>query len=278
MNIAQRNKLLTFAQAKHCHTAMKNRNVNTERILKILHLIPGMGYLISLFFRKQDSSLPVNIFGLNFRNPLGIRSNSHTDVSVIEIIENLGLGFVEISEKASEKLSFKPYDIIVAVRIDAAANGDSERQMALRYDNADMFIFDMDKVVRDVELINVIIDRITETRAYSDSYKPLIIKFSPNTHFSVLGPAVKHAMLSGFDAAMVAGDDEVSFDRIRDCVRFIRSECKGNLPVISSGVSDCEQAKTLAEEGASLQMIDKVFSTYGPKSLSRIVSAIRNMA
>jgi len=58
--------------------------------------IPPVRWLYKLIFSYQDSSLSQEIFGLTFRNPVGIGAGFDKDARMINIISDIGLGHTEI--------------------------------------------------------------------------------------------------------------------------------------------------------------------------------------
>jgi dihydroorotate dehydrogenase len=65
-------------------------------ILKIACNIPLMPGILRLIFEKKDTRLERNIFGLNFKNPVGLAAGFDKNGVWTDQLSNLGFGFIEI--------------------------------------------------------------------------------------------------------------------------------------------------------------------------------------
>ena len=66
------------------------------RALKLLCAIPGGKLLTNKLFNYQNKTLETSAFGLNFPNPVGLAAGFDKDGKYFSVLENLGLGFIEI--------------------------------------------------------------------------------------------------------------------------------------------------------------------------------------
>tara|TARA_Y100000991_G_scaffold72507_1_gene54536 strand:+ start:28377 stop:29399 length:1023 start_codon:yes stop_codon:yes gene_type:complete len=64
--------------------------------IKILFKIPFVGYLIKNIYEVNNDKLSRNLFGLNFKNPVGIAAGFDKNASHISEFEKFGFGFIEI--------------------------------------------------------------------------------------------------------------------------------------------------------------------------------------
>ncbi len=65
-------------------------------ILKFVCSIPFASPILKLFFEKKDRRLERNIFGLRFKNPVGLAAGFDKNGVWVDELSNLGFGFIEI--------------------------------------------------------------------------------------------------------------------------------------------------------------------------------------
>jgi dihydroorotate dehydrogenase len=65
-------------------------------LLRAVCSIPGMKYLIRLAFQPDNSRLAKELFGLKFKNPVGLGAGFDKNARYLRELECLGFGFVEI--------------------------------------------------------------------------------------------------------------------------------------------------------------------------------------
>lgn len=65
-------------------------------ILKIACAIPLMSSILRLIFEKKDTRLERNVFGLHFKNPVGLAAGFDKNGVWTDQLSNLGFGFIEI--------------------------------------------------------------------------------------------------------------------------------------------------------------------------------------
>lgn len=64
--------------------------------LKFINKIPGVASLIRSQCQIQDSRLEREVFGLKFKNPVGLAAGLDKDANLYKELENFGFGFIEI--------------------------------------------------------------------------------------------------------------------------------------------------------------------------------------
>jgi dihydroorotate dehydrogenase len=64
--------------------------------LKIICAIPLMSSILRLIFEKKDTRLERNIFGLHFKNPVGLAAGFDKNGVWTDQLSNIGFGFIEI--------------------------------------------------------------------------------------------------------------------------------------------------------------------------------------
>lgn len=73
--------------------------------LHYLFLIPGVKAIMSSLYGCQHNSLRRNVFGLNFKNPVGLAAGFDKDAKMIDQLDTFGFGYIEIGT-----LTPKPQD------------------------------------------------------------------------------------------------------------------------------------------------------------------------
>jgi dihydroorotate dehydrogenase len=68
----------------------------TFTILKLAGKIPGLIDLISLVHRTEDKKLERTLFGITFKNPVGLAAGFDKDAKLIDELAAFGFGFIEI--------------------------------------------------------------------------------------------------------------------------------------------------------------------------------------
>lgn len=68
----------------------------TFSMLKMIGKIPGMKTLLKLMFGYQAQSLEREVFGLKFKNPVGLAAGFDKDAKLVDELGTLGFGFIEI--------------------------------------------------------------------------------------------------------------------------------------------------------------------------------------
>lgn len=68
----------------------------TFKYLKMIHKIPLVPALIRAIYQVEHSSLHRKVFGLDFKNPVGLAAGLDKDATLYQELSNLGFGFIEI--------------------------------------------------------------------------------------------------------------------------------------------------------------------------------------
>ena len=301
---------------------------------------PGR-YLVRLFHRYDSPSLKREVFGIEFRNPVGLAAGFDHNGDHFNELSDFGFGFLELGSLSSEPQdgTLRPrlfrykkqkalvnllearnkgvrytIDRIQARRPDAAlcANitynagskkddeiaNDYQKAFSLLYDFVDMFTVSISRPnsdglleVQDRNALADIIDPLLEFRLCYESYKPILVKFSPDTPLEQLDEMIDYCMLSGVDG-VVAGDTtrrldllDASrkpeagylsgaplFERSLAIVKHISEHTKGRFPIVAcGGIMSPEQAKQKLDAGASLIQLHTGIVFEGPKLVKKIL-------
>lgn len=68
----------------------------TLSLLRIVLAIPGISQLIKAGFRYESPKLEKNLFGLHFKNPVGLAAGFDKDGKYYQLMNTLGFGFIEL--------------------------------------------------------------------------------------------------------------------------------------------------------------------------------------
>ena len=68
----------------------------SHHIVVFLLKIPGVGFLLGLFYKYEDARLERKLFGLTFPNPVGLAAGFDKDAKFFDDITSCGFGFIEV--------------------------------------------------------------------------------------------------------------------------------------------------------------------------------------
>jgi dihydroorotate dehydrogenase len=68
----------------------------TFSFIRKLYKIPGMSFLFKKIYEVSDARLEREVFGLKFRNPVGLAAGFDKDAKLYQELSNFGFGFIEI--------------------------------------------------------------------------------------------------------------------------------------------------------------------------------------
>ena len=210
---------------------------------------------------------------------------------------------------AVEHLKKERPDVIVAANIsknttsineDAAK--DYETAFAMLYDFVDMFVINVScpnvvglTALQDISFLSDIVDRLLDLRRYYDTYRPILLKVSPDLSKEQLDDIIDYCLRSGIDG-IVAGNttrsregltiDQAKIDEIGnggmsgaplrkknlELVKYIHTKSEAKLPIIGvGGIMSGEDAKAMLDAGASLVEIYSGFVYEGPALVKKII-------
>jgi len=234
-----------------------------------------------LFRLPQDRAL-INRMGINNKGMLHainrIKSDPPRTIICASIAKN--------SSSASEA------DIV----------NDYKKAFSYLYDFVDMFTINVScpnveglQHLQDVSYLSDLVDPLLDLRVCYDTYKPLLVKVSPDIPHEELDEILNYSLISGIDG-IVAGNTTTSreglttprekvekigngglsgaplFERSLALVRYIHDKTEGRLPVIGvGGIMNADQATQMLQAGASLIEICTGFVYEGPSAVKNIL-------
>lgn len=312
-------------------------------LVRLSRHVPGK-HIVRLFHRYDSPSLRREVFGIEFRNPVGLAAGFDFNGDHFNELSEFGFGFLELGSLSSEPQDGGPrprlfrykrqkalvnllearnkgvrytIDRIQAGRPDAVlcANitynagsrkddeiaNDYQKAFSLLYDFVDMFTVNVSRPnadglleVQDRNALADIIDPLLEFRLCYENYKPILVKFSPDTPFELLDEMIDYCMLSGVDG-VVAGDTTRRldlldssrkpatgylsgaplFERSLAVVKHISEHTLGRFPIVAcGGITSPEQAVQMLDAGASLIQVHTGLVFEGPKLVKRILKLL----
>ena len=289
----------------------------TLKLLRSLRKVPLCANLVKLFFRCKSQSLKREVFGIEFPNPVGLAAGIDKNGETYNELSWFGFSFIEIGSLTPEpqpgnpkpRLFRLPQDSI-AKNSTSASDGDIiedyKRSFSRLYDFVDMFSVNVScpnveglQNLQDVSYLSDVIDPLLDLRICYDTYKPLLVKVSPDIPGEELEEILNYCMLSGVDG-IIAGNTTTSreglttnparvekigrgglsgaplFERSLALVKHIHEYTGGRLPIIGvGGIMGPEQAKLMLDAGASLIEICTGFIYEGPSAVKKILRKLK---
>ena len=65
-------------------------------LIKFLNKIPGVSQLIQVLYQVNHPKLERELFGIKFKNPIGLAAGFDKDAKLFKELSNFGFGFIEI--------------------------------------------------------------------------------------------------------------------------------------------------------------------------------------
>lgn len=230
------------------------------------------------------------------------------------IINRFGINNKGVKNAVEHLKKVRP-NVIVAANIskntssineDAAK--DYETSFGLLYDFVDMFVVNVScpnvvglTSLQDISFLSDIVDKLLDLRMLYDTYKPILLKVSPDLAKEQLDDIISYCLRSGIDG-IVAGNTTrsreglttISQERIEEIgnggmsgapvhqknlalVRYVHEKSEGKLPIIGvGGIMSPEDAKEMLDAGASLVELYSGFIYEGPSLIKRIIKYLEN--
>lgn len=80
----------------------------TFNYLKCIHRLPGVPALIRAIYQVEHPTLHREVFGLHFKNPVGLAAGLDKDAKLYKELSNMGFGFIEIGTITPKPQSGNP--------------------------------------------------------------------------------------------------------------------------------------------------------------------------
>ncbi|MBO5876429.1 MAG: quinone-dependent dihydroorotate dehydrogenase [Bacteroidales bacterium] len=237
-------------------------------------------------FRIPQDRAIINRFGINNKGVKNAVEHLKRDRPNVIVAANISKNTTSINEDAAK---------------------DYETSFALLYDFVDMFVVNVScpnvvglTALQDISFLSDIVDRLLDLRRYYDTYRPILLKVSPDLSTEQLDDIIDYCLRSGIDG-IVAGNTTRSRDGLTidpkkieeignggmsgapvhkknlELVRYIHTKSEGRLPIIGvGGIMSGEEAKAMMDAGASLVEIYSGFIYEGPGLIKKILTHLEN--
>lgn len=237
-------------------------------------------------FRVPQDKAIINRFGINNKGVRNAVEHLKKERPEVIVAANISKNTTSINEDAAK---------------------DYETSFALLYDFVDMFVVNVScpnvvglTALQDISFLSDIVDRLLDLRRYYDTYRPILLKVSPDLSKEQLDDIIDYCMRSGIDG-IVAGNttrsregltipqskiDEIGnggmsgapvHKKNLELVRYIHAKSQGHLPIIGvGGIMSGTEAKAMLDAGASLVEIYSGFIYEGPALIKKIINHLEN--
>lgn len=92
----------------------------TFNSLRFINNIPGIGSVMRSLYEVNDPRLEREVFGLKFRNPVGLAAGLDKDATLYKELSNCGFGFIEIGTLTPKPQEGNPKKRLFRLREDSA--------------------------------------------------------------------------------------------------------------------------------------------------------------
>lgn len=237
-------------------------------------------------FRVPQDKAIINRFGINNKGVKNAVEHLKKERPEVIVAANISKNTTSINEDAAK---------------------DYETSFALLYDFVDMFVVNVScpnvvglTALQDISFLSDIVDRLLDLRRYYDTYRPILLKVSPDLSREQMDDIIDYCLRSGIDG-IVAGNTTRSRDGMTipqskideignggmsgapvhkknlELVRYIHTKSQGRLPIIGvGGIMSGKDAQAMIEAGASLVEIYSGFIYEGPGLVKNIITHLEN--
>jgi dihydroorotate dehydrogenase len=92
----------------------------TFSLIRFLSKIPGFTSIFKFLYEVDDKRLETNVFGLTFKNPVGLAAGFDKDAKLYNELSNFGFGFIEIGTLTPKPQDGNPKKRLFRLKEDAA--------------------------------------------------------------------------------------------------------------------------------------------------------------
>lgn len=92
----------------------------TFSLIRFLNKIPGVGNLFQVLYHVKNPKLKREVFGLQFKNPVGLAAGFDKDAKLYQELSNFGFGFIEIGTLTPKPQEGNPKKRLFRLKEDAA--------------------------------------------------------------------------------------------------------------------------------------------------------------
>ncbi|MFA5713459.1 MAG: quinone-dependent dihydroorotate dehydrogenase [Bacteroidales bacterium] len=319
-------------------------------LLKWTPKLPIINRVISLLYNVKTPKLEQQLFGLHFRNPIGMAAGFDKDCLLFNSLDSFGFSFVEVGsltplpqmgnpkprlfrlpkdralinrmginnrgvDHGVERLKRRRSKIVVGANIikgtdtpNNLAYNDYKESMLKLYPFVDFFTINIScpnvkdlTQLQEIESLTDILAQLTAIRDGESTYRPILVKLSPDLSNRELDEIIEKLLLLRVDGIVATntttsrdnltsskeelesiGEGGLSgaplFEKSLERVKYIRQRSEGKLPIVAvGGISTPQQAHQMLEAGASLIQIYTSFIYNGPSFVKEVVNYLNSL-
>lgn len=92
----------------------------TFALIRLMSKIPGVPFLIQTIYNLEDKRLETEVFGLKFKNRVGLAAGFDKDATLYKELSNFGFGFIEIGTITPKSQAGNPKKRLFRLKVDSA--------------------------------------------------------------------------------------------------------------------------------------------------------------
>jgi dihydroorotate dehydrogenase len=92
----------------------------TFSLIRIVSKVPGFSFIFKLLYEVNDPRLETEVFGLKFKNPVGLAAGFDKDAKLYKELSNFGFGYIEIGTLTPKGQEGNPKKRLFRLKEDSA--------------------------------------------------------------------------------------------------------------------------------------------------------------
>jgi dihydroorotate dehydrogenase len=278
----------------------------TFSLIRILSKIPGFSSIFKFLYAINDKRLETEVFGLKFKNPVGLAAGFDKDAMLYKELSNFGFGFIEIGTLTPKGQDGNPKKRLFRLKEDSAIinrmgfnnGGVLEVVERLKKNTGVLIVGNIGKnkltpnlrALQDKEPLTQLLQTIQNKNLAKPKQKPILLKIAPDlTDEQLLDiiDIVKQTKIAG----VIATNTTISREGLRseskvemgglsgkpltrrstEVIRFLSEKSKKAFPIIGvGGIHSADDAIEKLEAGACLLQLYTGFIYEGPALVKAI--------
>ena len=214
------------------------------RALRGVGRVPGGRFMLRLFHKKNTPGLVREVFGISFPNPVGLAAGFDCNGEHLNLLSDLGFGFIEIGTLTTNAQGEKPKTVRlkkdkalvdkrghankgvryaieqlasgrpqcpICVNLGPGVDSETAKQVATDYETSFNVMYDFADMftillpsLPDLSFSDIF-DPILDLRLSYDCDKPVLVKINSDIPYATLNSLLDYCMLSGIDGIIADG-------------------------------------------------------------------------
>ena len=152
-------------------------------LLKIFFFIPGIDRIVEYFYCDNDSRLEKKVFGISFKNPVGLAAGFDKNATVFNELASFGFGFIEVGTITPKPQYGNDKPRIFRLKADQAL----VNRLGFNNDGVDLIVERIKKKYKNIVLGgNIGKNKITSNEIAGSDYQKCFKKIAPHVDYLVL--------------------------------------------------------------------------------------------